>query len=65
MLSLRTVGTVGGDTIPIVDRRERNHADIRQTIDTLVLNNQPKRLAIVEEAVLGTRRSGDEREAEH
>ena len=53
------------DNRTIVERMERNHADLRQAIDTLVLNDQAKRLAILEQAVLGTGRSADEREAEH
>ena len=49
----------------IVDRMERNHADLRHAIDTLILNDQAKRLTILEEAVLRTARAPDDREAQH
>ena len=49
----------------IVDRMERNHADLRHAIDTLILNDQAKRLTILEEAVLRTARPPDDREARH
>ena len=49
----------------IVDRMERNHADLRHAIDTLILNDQAKRLTILEEAVLRTARPPDDREAQH
>ncbi len=49
----------------IVDRMERNHADLRQAIDTLILNDQAKRLTILEEAVLRAARPPDDREAQH
>ena len=49
----------------IVDRMERNHADLRQAIDTLILNDQAKRLTILEEAVLRTARPPDDRDAQH
>ena len=49
----------------IVDRMERNHADLRQAIDTLILNDQAKRLTILEEAVLRTARPPDDGEAQH
>ena len=43
-----------GDIRTIADRMERNHADLRQAIDTLIINDQAKRLSILEEAVLRT-----------
>ena len=43
-----------GDIRTIVDRMERNHADLRQAIDTLIINDQAKRLSILEEAMLRT-----------
>ena len=49
----------------LADRMERSHADLRGAIDTLVLNDQAKRLTILEEAVLRTARSPADREAEH
>ena len=49
----------------LADRIERNHADLRQAMDTLVLNDQAKRLTILEEAVLRTTRSPNDREAQH
>ena len=49
----------------IVDRMERNHADLRHAIDTLILNDQAKRLTILEEAVLRAARPPDDREAQH
>ena len=49
----------------IVDRMERNHADLRHAIDNLILTDQAKRLTILEEAVLRTARPPDDREAQH
>ena len=42
------------DNRTIVERMERNHADLRQAIDTLIINDQAKRLSILEEAMLRT-----------
>ena len=42
------------DNRAMVERMERNHADLRQAIDTLIINDQAKRLSILEEAVLRT-----------
>ena len=53
------------DVQRLSDSMERNHADLRQAIDTLVLSDQAKRLTILEEAVLRTTRSPDDREAQH
>ena len=44
---------------------ERNHADLRHAIDTLILTDQANRPTILEEAVLRTARSHDDREAQH
>ena len=49
----------------LADRMERNHADLRHAIDALVVSDQAKRLTILEEAVLRTTRSPDDREAQH
>ena len=49
----------------LADRMERNHADLRHAIDTLILTDQAKRLTILEEAVLRTTRPPDDREAQH
>ena len=49
----------------IMDRMERNHADLRHAIDNLILTDQAKRLTILEEAVLRTARPPDDREAQH
>ena len=49
----------------LAERMERNHADLRHAIDTLILTDQAKRLTILEEAVLRTARSPDDREAQH
>ena len=56
---------LGADIQRLSDSMERNHADVRQAIDTLVLSDQAKRLTILEEAVLRTTRSPDDREAKH
>ena len=40
------------DNRTIVERMERNHADLRQAIDTLIIKDQAKRLSILEEAML-------------
>ena len=53
------------DIHTLTDRMERNHADLRHAIDTLILNDQAKRLTILEEAVLRTARPTDDREAQH
>ena len=42
------------DNRTMVERMERNHADLRQAIDTLIVADQAKRLSILEEAVLRT-----------
>ena len=44
---------------------ERNHADLRHAIDTLVLTDQAKRPTVLEEAVLRTAQPPDDREAQH
>ena len=44
----------------LAERMERNHADLRHAIDTLVLDDQAKRLTILEEAVLRSRGAGVE-----
>lgn len=53
------------DVRMLADRMERNHADLRHAIDALVVSDQAKRLTILEEAVLRTTRSPDDREAQH
>jgi len=53
------------DNRTMVQRMERNHADLRKATDALVLNDKAKRLTILEKAVLSTERSGQEREAGH
>ena len=53
------------DVRMLADRMERSHADLRQAIDTLIVSDQAKRLTILEEAVLRTTRSPDDREAQH
>ena len=53
------------DIHTLADRMDRNHADVRHAIDTLVLSDQAKRLTILEEAVLRTARSPDDREPQH
>ena len=49
----------------LADRMDRHHADLRHAIDTLILNDQAKRLTILEEAVLRTTRSRDDGEPQH
>ncbi len=53
------------DILRLTERMERNHTDLRQAIDTLVLADQAKRLTVLEEAVLRTARPPDDREAQH
>lgn len=53
------------DIQTLADRMDRNHADLLHAIDTLVLTDQAKRLTILEEAVLRTARSPDDREPQH
>ena len=53
------------DSQMLADRMERNHADIRHAIDTLILTDQAKRLSILEEAVLRTARAPDDRKPQH
>ena len=53
------------DVRMLADRMERSHADLRQAIDTLIVSDQAKRLTILEETVLRTTRSPDDREAQH
>ena len=53
------------DIQALAERHERNHADLRHAIDTLVLTDQARRLTILEEAVLRTVRPPDDREAQH
>lgn len=45
-----------GDIHKLAERMERNHADFRHAIDTLILTDQAKRLTILKEAVLRTAR---------
>ena len=54
-----------GEIHMLAERMERNHADLRHAIDNLILTDQAKRLTILEEAVLRTARSADDREAQH
>ena len=53
------------DIQALAERHERNHADLRHAIDTLILTDQAKRLTILEEAVLRTVRPPGDREAQH